>query len=116
VAKPFVPHILYEPRDGGIVWPTLTTGEAGDAVAVFTTAEKAKAFRDAKPDRGLQVGSMPWEEFLRWLRFNLTSGLASCLTVDPDTAPVEGVPGATAFRMIDIFRFLAEAEEWQKPA
>jgi hypothetical protein len=111
----FTPFIQYKKVEtGGIRWPVLKTTLGEDAVPVFTNSEKAKAFARGK-GMWLEwgVGRMEPPEFLRWLRYNLTSGLAPLVMVDPGVDPVPGSPESTEGRALEIVRFLAEVEGWQ---
>jgi hypothetical protein len=100
--KPFEPFVLFNPEgDGDISWPTFDTTDGRPMVVVFTDAAKAKQFMAAKGVTGYRVGKMSQPEFLRWLRHNLTNGVAALIAVDPE--PAESMA-------VEILRLLAEYE------
>jgi hypothetical protein len=83
-------------------WPILGTGKAGQAIAWFSSRERAERFAATAPDKDWVPRRLSWAEFLKWLRWNLTDGTAYLVT-DP-------APDSDRAVKVQILRLLAELE------
>jgi hypothetical protein len=102
--------ILCKIEGDGLDWPAFEWADGRHAVAVFTAADKARAFLktvEGLAEGGCDVHTMEQPDLLRWLRQALLKG-AQLVWIDPE-------PAETEARYMEIFHFLADAEGGQGP-
>ena len=104
MSQPFAPYLVVRQHETEIEWFLLEASGNQKAIACFTDGQQAHEYLQDHGGQALDwsIVRMEWDEFLRWLRSNLTKGV-DLLVINPKAGQHDSLT-------VPIFQFLVETE------